>query len=56
MGIRRKAQRRALKQALREEELAWEGEMMGLGEVEYGLGRFGDRRLEKGGRRCMPPW
>ena len=21
---------------------------------EYGLGRFGDRRLEKGGRFCMP--
>jgi hypothetical protein len=24
--------------------------------IAYGLGRFGDRRLEKGGRRCMPPW
>jgi hypothetical protein len=23
---------------------------------EFGLGRFGDRRLEKGGLRCMPPW
>lgn len=21
---------------------------------EYGLGRFGDHRLEKGGRFCMP--
>jgi hypothetical protein len=21
--------------------------------IELGLGRFGDRRLEKGGRRCM---
>ena len=24
--------------------------------IEYGLGRFGDRRLEKGGRFCMRPW
>jgi hypothetical protein len=24
--------------------------------MEFGLGRFGDRRLEKGGRRCMRPW
>jgi hypothetical protein len=24
--------------------------------VEFGLGRFGDRRLEKGGLRCMKPW
>jgi len=24
--------------------------------MEIGLGRFGDRRLEKGGRRCMRPW
>ena len=23
--------------------------------MEVGLGRFGDRRLEKGGRRCMRP-
>jgi hypothetical protein len=23
--------------------------------MEIGLGRFGDRRLEKGGRRCMRP-
>jgi hypothetical protein len=23
---------------------------------EFGLGRFGDGRLEKGGQRCMPPW
>jgi hypothetical protein len=23
--------------------------------MEIGLGRFGDRRLEKGGRRCMTP-
>ena len=23
---------------------------------DFGLGRFGDRRLEKGGLRCMPPW
>jgi hypothetical protein len=25
----------------------------GLMSMEVGLGRFGDRRLEKGGRRCM---
>jgi hypothetical protein len=25
-------------------------------EMEFGLGRFGDRRLEKGGRRCMRRW
>ena len=24
--------------------------------VAYGLGRFGDRRLEKGGRGCMRRW
>ena len=24
--------------------------------MEMGLGRFGDRRLEKGGRRCMRRW
>ena len=24
--------------------------------VEYGLGRFGDRRLEKGGRICTQRW
>lgn len=24
--------------------------------VEYGLGRFGDRRLEKGGRACTRLW
>ena len=24
--------------------------------MELGLGRFGDRRLEKGGRRCMRLW
>jgi hypothetical protein len=24
--------------------------------MEIGLGRFGDRRLEKGGRRCMRLW
>jgi hypothetical protein len=24
--------------------------------MEFGLGRFGDRRLEKGGRRFMRPW
>jgi hypothetical protein len=24
--------------------------------IEFGLGRFGDRRLEKGGLRCMRPW
>ena len=24
--------------------------------VEIGLGRFGDRRLEKGGRHCMRRW
>ena len=27
----------------------------GLMSMEIGLGRFGDRRLEKGGRRCMRP-
>jgi len=27
--------------------------MMG---IEYGLGRFGDVRLEKGGRCCTKPW
>ena len=27
----------------------------GLMSMEVGLGRFGDRRLEKGGRRCMRP-
>jgi hypothetical protein len=29
-----------------------EGDVMSM---EIGLGRFGDRRLEKGGRRCMRP-
>jgi hypothetical protein len=29
-----------------------EGDLMSM---EVGLGRFGDRRLEKGGRRCMRP-
>jgi len=24
--------------------------------MEFGLGRFGDRRLEKGGSHCMRPW
>jgi reverse gyrase len=24
--------------------------------LSYGLGRFGDRRLEKGGPSCMPAW
>ena len=24
--------------------------------MEFGLGRFGDRRLEKGGPRSMRPW
>jgi hypothetical protein len=24
--------------------------------MELGLGRFGDRRLEKGGPPCMRPW
>jgi hypothetical protein len=24
--------------------------------IEFGLGRFGDRRLEKGGPRCMRLW
>jgi hypothetical protein len=24
--------------------------------IEFGLGRFDDRRLEKGGRLCMRPW
>jgi hypothetical protein len=24
--------------------------------IEYGLGRFGDRRLEKGGPLCMRRW
>ena len=24
--------------------------------IEYGLGRFGDRRLEKGGPICMRHW
>ena len=24
--------------------------------IEFGLGRFGDRRLEKGGPRFMRPW
>jgi len=28
----------------------------GLMSMEVGLGRFGDRRLEKGGRHCMRPW
>jgi hypothetical protein len=27
----------------------------GLMSMEVGLGRFGDRRLEKGGRHCMRP-
>jgi len=27
----------------------------GVMSMEVGLGRFGDRRLEKGGRRCMRP-
>jgi hypothetical protein len=30
-----------------------EGDRMSM---EIGLGRFGDRRLEKGGRHCMRPW
>jgi hypothetical protein len=24
--------------------------------IEFGLGRFGDRRLEKGGPPCTLPW
>ena len=28
----------------------------GLMSMEIGLGRFGDRRLEKGGCHCMRPW
>jgi hypothetical protein len=24
--------------------------------IAFGLGRFGDRRLEKGGPRCTRPW
>jgi len=24
--------------------------------IEVGLGRFGDRRLEKGGPPCLRPW
>ena len=28
----------------------------GVMSMEIGLGRFGDRRLEKGGRHCMGPW
>jgi hypothetical protein len=24
--------------------------------IEFGLGRFGDRRLEKGGSPCTLPW
>jgi hypothetical protein len=28
----------------------------GLMSMAIGLGRFGDRRLEKGGPRCMRPW
>jgi hypothetical protein len=24
--------------------------------IEFRLGRFGDRRLEKGGLLCTPPW
>jgi hypothetical protein len=24
--------------------------------IEFGLGRFGDRRREKGGPICMPRW
>jgi hypothetical protein len=28
----------------------------GLMTMAVGLGRFGDRRLEKGGRHCMRPW
>lgn len=31
------------------------GSGMGAG-AEFGLGRFGDRRLEKGGRRCTRLW
>jgi len=27
-----------------------------MSEIEYGLGRFGDRRLEKGGSLCMRRW
>jgi hypothetical protein len=27
-----------------------------MGKVAYGLGRFGDRRLEKGGPGCMRRW
>ena len=27
-----------------------------MARVGYGLGRFGDRRLEKGGRVCMRRW
>jgi hypothetical protein len=28
----------------------------GVMSMEVGLGRFGDRRLEKGGSHCMRPW
>jgi hypothetical protein len=28
----------------------------GFMSMEVGLGRFGDRRLEKGGRHCMRRW
>ena len=28
---------------------------LGIG-MAFGLGRFGDRRLEKGGRPCTLPW
>jgi hypothetical protein len=28
----------------------------GVMSMEIGLGRFGDRRLEKGGPHCMRPW
>jgi hypothetical protein len=27
-----------------------------MSEIEYGLGQFGDRRLEKGGSLCMRRW
>jgi hypothetical protein len=27
-----------------------------MSRIEYGLGQFGDRRLEKGGSLCMRHW
>jgi hypothetical protein len=27
-----------------------------MSRIKYGLGRFNDRRLEKGGPRCIKPW